>query len=69
MTKRKTNHCPPFRLPGEIRHSHQGYFLYLINELAPEVAVELKKRHPLCEEFFGKYPLSTPIINDYNANQ
>jgi hypothetical protein len=67
MTKRKINPSPPFRLPGQIKHSHQAYFLYFINELAPEVSEEIKKLHPLCEEFFGSYPFSTPAIQDYRG--
>jgi hypothetical protein len=56
-TKKPKRNTSPVRLPSQIKHLHQSYFVYYINDIAVIVADELKKLTPKCEELFGKFPI------------
>ncbi len=46
----------PVKLKSEIVFHYKNSFIFYINELAPEVARDLKKLTAKCQEFFGKMP-------------
>ena len=62
--KAKTN-APPVRLPSQIKHAHQSYFLHYINTIKVEVADELNKLTAKCKKLFGKYPIPLDAETDF----